>query len=90
MPFKHYIRSIEGKTEAALDKPFHPKPEWFGKFHVKRILNPRMGCVQWFTWNATPQKFQYWNQYATLTYDRLPPEPREIIDSWIAQVNGDY
>ena len=89
MPFKHYIRSIEGKTQTVQDKPFHPKPEWFGKFQVERILNPYMSCVQWFTWNATPQKFLYWNQYSNLPYDRLPPEPREIIDSWIAQVNGD-
>ena len=91
MPFKHYIRGIEGKTEPITEptKEFHEKPSWFGSEHVNIILTSYRRCVSWFTWNAPPQRYDYWCQYASSTYDELPPEPKEIIDSWIAQVNGD-
>lgn len=85
MPFKHYIRSIEGKTETI--KEFHEKPTWFNKTHVEKILEG-LSCFSWFPWSYTPQGGGYWGQYGNLTYDELPPEPKEIIDSWIAQVNG--
>lgn len=86
MPFKHYIRSIEGKTQTI--KKLHEKPTWFDSRHVAKIRSSYFSCITWFTWSITPQGYKYWEQYGGLTYDQLPNEPREIIDSWIAQVNG--